>query len=1288
MASSKLRFDQNTFDAHWGSLDSDAQADLIARAGFFSPSLGILPVLEGLFLFHYDARTAAKQSLGDIISAIQTTLTTSGETEAQREDLADVTRVCARIYHHISGEMPFADMSLLLAALLSLGERGAFFAFKALYQDRLSMDVVNKCLQGLGEYQRLIFVDQYLQATPAIRLRYAELFKKILTGIRTREPVIEFYANLFDRKRDADPFLHNISSKLRDPDKIIAGEVSSMSPAARIKGLKALSMMRARIPKQILLDTLDDEEVKKVRMAVYSLIENSSMGLYPELFDPIFSHFQNADATEAVNAFKAMVVTGKMPLHELMTLIRKTYPGIIPNIHIEISELSRISFFAIQDIALNKDKYLGENYDINLACVFGMIKKRPERVVRILKVYDEQAGRSLKLDVTGFMKKTSQLLLKERESIEAGFKTITSRLNKSDSEKSKTFFKAVLKDPVRKKLEVLKANTPSKVLDFFQDNLKDEDFSGLVLSASQLLFTETVFQNCDFSQSRVEKAKFKKAVFYNVDMEKAKFRHVNFDNAVFINVTASKSTFYRCSFQGASLFNCNFNQADLSDALFIDAVISKCAFGHADLTCASFAQSRISGVSFATAYLNMADFTGVRARFSRFPSYARSVTRTESLDYNARDYQLGFNDLPQIDKPVVSEINMLIFCEFIHYGESKFLNQNKLSLLTAFDIFKPAQADFFQMLPLLIHENLSFSETDHLATSTPCGISDYLPSRETVKIGEKYLGKNNVKARRSFSPYIQGLFSMGSVGSLAQTDESDIDYWICIDERVMDRESMGLLRRKLAALEKMAWEKFKIRVTFFLVDILKARNNDFGGSTQESSGSAQARLLKEEFYRTMIHVAGKLPLWAVLPTTISLNYYNLILDRVTQVAKAHRYIDLGDIHAIPVNEYFGASIWQMFKWLKSPFKSVIKMALLDKYIHAYGQETLLCNQYKNEWMNSGTHLQPGQNDSYIILLNTLISFFLKSGDEKSINLLLTCFFLKLGISKQAEIDHSVFGLRKILLERSLTEWGWGFKKIFEIGRFKEWPYAAIHRLSTTIERYMVSKYSHLKKRFDSVSSLMISEQDRIVLERKVNIVFQDKPNKIKKLLLVSRGDRHFSTLHLKYQQLPAQHGQWELIHKIPKHRQQKEESIITANTIEEIGAWLINNRLYTNRTYLGLIPNPTSVSHDDVEKLYRSLYEYFGPELKKAVLFKTVRKQPVITRLFISLNFYAAKPQVKISDYTVVYMNSWGEMYLRSARPAKALPSLEAAKRRIQTGLSLEDFPENTAFYFSRGVGR
>ena len=251
-------------------------------------------------------------------------------------------------------------------------------------------------------------------------------------------------------------------------------------------------------------------------------------------------------------------------------------------------------------------------------------------------------------------------------------------------------------------------------------------------------------------------------------------------------------------------------------------MLFRSSFGNTQLSCACFAHSQISGVSFATAHINLADFSGVKARFSRFPSYARSVIRAEGIDYNARHYQLSFNDFPPIDQTLVSEINMLIFCEFIHYGENKFLDQNKLSLLTAFDIFKPSQADFFQIVPLLIHENFNFLETGPIHSKTPCGIADFLPSNQAVNICESYIGKNKFKTRRSENPQIEGLFTMGSIGSIAQTFESDIDYWVCINEDLIESYALELLRIKLGLLEVMAWNKFKTRVTFFIVEDRKS----------------------------------------------------------------------------------------------------------------------------------------------------------------------------------------------------------------------------------------------------------------------------------------------------------------------------------------------------------------------------------------------------------------------------------------------------------------------------------
>ena len=278
---------------------------------------------------------------------------------------------------------------------------------------------------------------------------------------------------------------------------------------------------------------LTRETVKKVRMAVYSLIENSSFGQYPELFDLVFEQFKNARTNEAVCAFKALVLTGRHPFHKLMEMVREAYPSIISIIHMEISELSRLSFFAFQDIALNKEAYQGENYDINLACIFGMIKKRPERVVRILKENIEICGSDrIRKEVDRLMLKTQNLLLKERESIAAQFKDIQTQMPEKKS--IATFFKSILKDPVQKKLNDLKQRIVPQDLDFHKAVIRDQDWSGMDLTRSVLNLSHAQIVDTLLTDVHVSVGICRNTLFYNMNLDGAIFDLTCFDNAVFV----------------------------------------------------------------------------------------------------------------------------------------------------------------------------------------------------------------------------------------------------------------------------------------------------------------------------------------------------------------------------------------------------------------------------------------------------------------------------------------------------------------------------------------------------------------------------------------------------------------------------------------------------------------------------------------------------------------------------------------------------------------------------------
>ncbi len=1282
-------FDFNAFEAYWEKISEEKKIVLLKDIDHLDPKDAIVPALAGITSYHLNVRNIARKVLENIQEEIKSFLEDPLDTVRYLEGMKASQSVCARIYAEIKPNMTFKELSYFFKTLLEVEGRGAYFAFMAVYRGGISASAMEKIILTLPEATRLDFVDQYLQVGPAVRLKFGIPFVRILRSIKQREPVIQFYASLFDRQRDADPFLKNIQPDLYSPEHILRKEIVSPSPEIKMMGLKALSMIKSKIPSKVLKALLNNQKVKKIRMVVYNIIENSSMGTYQALFDPILKMFLSCDKQEAFFAFKALVVSGKRPLYLVLEMVQKDYPELMPVIQIEISSLSKLSFFILQDIALNKDKYSTSNFEINLACVFGMIKKRPERVVRILKKYDSATKDSVRMDVTQFIEKTKQLLVNEKEDIETQFEDIVEQVSQA-SKNDRGLIKRMFSTSVEKKLEALKTGKSGESIDFAGETIENTDLSSRSFHSPQVYFSKAILHSCNFAGSSFLHTYFKDTVIYNVDMHEALFDNVSFDNAVFVNVDAKKAQFKNCSFQNASFFNCNFNAAQIIDASFFNCVILKTSFNRTDLSFSSFAYSHIAAVSFVTSTINQTDYSGVKARFCRFPASAKSLSRVDDIDYNARKFQLSFKDMPHMEKTIVAEINMLLFCEFIHYGEKKFIKQNQQSLLTAFDIFKPKQADLFQIIPFLLHENIEFPGIAAINTKTPFGICDYIPDHETRSILEKYVSGANMVARRCDDYAIEGLFTIGSVGSIAQTADSDIDYWVCYDEEKMNVTAVKLLQEKLEKMELMVAEQFDLQVTFFLVDIHHARSNDFGDSSLESSGSAQARLLKEEFYRTMIYVAGKIPLWAVLPTPISLNYYNNIIKKVGSFPNLVRYIDLGDIHAISSSEYFGASIWQMFKWLKSPFKSVIKMALLEKYIYGYGNESLLCNKYKNEWMNSGVQLRLAQNDSYYILLENLLKYYAKDQEDQSVNLLLTCFFLKLEISKDSQIDNTVFGLRKILLEKCMNQWGWNKEDVFKIGSFKTWYYSDIARLSVAIEKYMVKKYKTVNKAFESIlhGRSQISPEDRTVLGRKIYIEFSKQPGKVEKVLLVSRSDRHFAGLHLKYVQNNNKVGTWNLVNKQAKTLQLQEEPLIKANTIEEIGAWLINNSLFNEDSAINLVPNPTYVTFDDIRKLYKAMFDFLDPIHKSLIGFDQLLTKSQLVCLFISINFYSPRQQRKVTEYTAIYLNSWGEMYCKSVYSKQGFPTMEETKKDILERIGIKKMPLNTAFYFSKGVAR
>ncbi|MDP2147043.1 MAG: adenylate cyclase, partial [Pseudomonas sp.] len=182
---------------------------------------------------------------------------------------------------------------------------------------------------------------------------------------------------------------------------------------------------------------------------------------------------------------------------------------------------------------------------------------------------------------------------------------------------------------------------------------------------------------------------------------------------------------------------------------------------------------------------------------------------------------------------------------------SRFLTLNAGRMARAVEGLTPRQQSVLALLPLFFHVNHPLLP-GYVSGSTPAGLSNFEPDAQVLAEAQRLTRSFSYKPRHGNPPTpIHGLFLMGSLGTLAQADQSDMDVWVCHAAEVNEAELVEL-RNKCQLLE--AWAlSMGAEAHFFLIE--PSRFAQGGRDTQLSSdgcGTSQHYLLLDEFYRTAI----------------------------------------------------------------------------------------------------------------------------------------------------------------------------------------------------------------------------------------------------------------------------------------------------------------------------------------------------------------------------------------------------------------------------------------------------
>ncbi len=518
---------------------------------------------------------------------------------------------------------------------------------------------------------------------------------------------------------------------------------------------------------------------------------------------------------------------------------------------------------------------------------------------------------------------------------------------------------------------------------------------------------------------------------------------------------------------------------------------------------------------------------------------------------------------------------------------------------------------------------------------------------------ERSLLKSNTKHY-----IIEGLYTIGSVGTVCQVSSSDCDIWICYDRRNFDKTAWHQLNQKINLIKDWMDINLKIPVYFFISDADQIKNGRFGNLDAESSGSAQKDVLKEEFYRTCIVICGKIPLWWVcLDSVTNLQYEDALPALKNPAFGLYDIIDFGNLKQVERSEYFGAALWQLHKSLSHPLKSIIKMSLLEKQLASPHQQ-LVCTQHREQVLLCKS--QDVFPDPLILTMLSILGSYAEQNQQDRINLLKKCFYLRCELKPYDKRHKNKKLLTNDLFKRYPIEIG----ERLRLSKFETWDFDKQVILGNQLFSYLIKTYKKISDTHTGVAT-EIDKEDLRILGRIILAYYKKKPGKIPVL------QKPTGTLNLSRLTLTLEKKIWCVYTGNDKAR-----LLISNKDILYNVAFIVWNDLF-DPSNIHMEPNPSNVTLQEIINLGIKMKSFFGTSNIKEIEFSNFINKERVTKLAVIVSFENPYWEKDINDFGVIYKNNWGELFFKRFRSKLKLETF--IKQEIRTEESFE-----TTYYVQR----
>lgn len=591
---------------------------------------------------------------------------------------------------------------------------------------------------------------------------------------------------------------------------------------------------------------------------------------------------------------------------------------------------------------------------------------------------------------------------------------------------------------------------------------------------------------------------------------------------------------------------------------------------------------------------------------------------------------------------------------------------NRLRIQSAQVLMNQDEKNVFQTFPLLLHFNHP-TLPGYINADVPAGIQQYKTTAAHQQLLSDFLNVDLPEQANSSSRDLIGLYAMGSTSSMGQSSESDFDIWICYPHQ-LDAERVKLLNEKAWLITHWA-ESLGVELNFFLIPDNKFRIDNTSGMTKDACGSSQHMLLLDEFYRTAVRVAGKRILWRLIPFEHEQHYDQYVKNLYERGELIpDDWLDLGGFHRIPAEEYFGATLWQLYKGIDNPYKAVLKTILMEAYSWEYPNTELIALSYKKSFQEQSYYNE--NLDPYYLMLKKVTAYLTSINDTKRLEVVRACFYLKTEENLSKRCNNSNRAWRRSILSKFVSQWQWDKPFITNMDNRKNWKVTEVTKARDVLLETLMGSYRKLLSfARDNNISESISAEDLGILSRKLYAAHETLPGKVD--LVNPNISPDLSEPDLSFIQVPEnrknQSG-WYLYNcSLDNYSLINTPTLMHSNYISKLISWCHMNGLYEQETKLHLYNQGSDLVNQKLNLFIRDLYTVFPVytpkasnhalsqpcEIKHLAIFINVEKDP--TRHWEStqeseLNqvgdifSYGEHSECLIGSIDLIYRNSWNEV--------------------------------------------